>query len=95
MATLDAHTIDRRQLPERRVALRESNSVMSAVDYVAMALLIVGGLNWGMVGLFNIDVISTIFGAESPPSRVIVVWVGIAALYSIYLSAKMATSKRH
>jgi hypothetical protein len=95
MATLDAHTIDRRQLPERRVALREANSVMSAVDYVAMALLIIGGLNWGMVGLFNIDVISTIFGAESPLSRVIFVLVGIAALYSIYLSAKMATSKRH
>lgn len=89
------HTIDRRQLPERRVALREGNSVMSAVDYVAMVLLIIGGLNWGMVGLFNIDVVSTIFGAESPLSRVIFVLVGVAALYSIYLSSKMATSRRH
>lgn len=95
MATFNAQTVDRRQLPERRVALRKSNSVMSAVDYIAMALLIIGGLNWGMVGLFNIDVVSTIFGAESALSRVIFVLVGIAALYSIYLSAKMASSKRH
>ncbi len=94
MATMNTPTLDRRQLPERRVALREGNFVMSAVDYIAMVLLIIGGLNWGMVGLFNIDVVSTIFGAESALTRVIFVLVGIAALYSIYLSAKMASSKR-
>ena len=94
MATINP-SIERRQMPERRAALREGHSTMSAVDYIAMVLLIIGGLNWGMVGLFNIDVVASIFGPESAVSRVIYTLVGIAALYSIYLSAKMGSSKRH
>ena len=94
MATINP-SIERRQMPERRAALREGHSTMSAVDYIAMVLLIIGGLNWGMVGLFNIDVVASIFGPESAVSRVIYTLVGIAALYSIYLSTKMGSSKRH
>lgn len=95
MATINAPTMDRRQMPERRAALREGHgSVMSAADYIAMVLLIVGGLNWGMVGLFDIDVVSTLFGPDSALTRVIFVLVGLAALYSIYLSAKMGTTRR-
>jgi uncharacterized membrane protein YuzA (DUF378 family) len=87
-------SIDRRQTPDRRAALREGHSAMSAVDYIAMVLLIVGGLNWGMVGLFGVDVVASLFGTESPVSRVIYTLVGLAAVYSIWLSSKMATSKR-
>ncbi|MGZ5200690.1 MAG: DUF378 domain-containing protein [Telluria sp.] len=88
-------TIDRRQLPERRAALREGHTVMSAVDYIAMALLIIGGLNWGMVGLFGVDVVASLFGTDTAVSRVIYTLVGLAALYSIYLSSKMAARSRH
>lgn len=95
MATMNAPTLDRRQLPERRVALREGHgSVMSALDYIAMALLIIGGLNWGMIGISGIDVVASVFGADSPGSRLVYTLVGLAALYSIYLSAKMATTRR-
>jgi len=89
MASVNAPTMERRHLPERRVAMREGHSAMSAVDYIAMALLIVGGLNWAMVGLFDVDVVATLFGAGSPASRVVYVLVGLAALYSIYTAAKM------
>jgi uncharacterized membrane protein YuzA (DUF378 family) len=96
MATINAPTMDRRQMPERRVALREGHgSVMSALDYIAMALLIIGGLNWGMMGLFDIDVVASLFGPMSAGSRLVYVLVGLAALYSIYLSAKMATTRKH
>jgi uncharacterized membrane protein YuzA (DUF378 family) len=95
MATINAPTMDRRQMPERRAAAREGHgSVMSALDYIAMALLIIGGLNWGMVGLSDVDVVASLFGPSSALTRSIYVLVGLAALYSIYLSAKMATSKR-
>ena len=90
-----APTIDRRQLPERRAALRQGHSVMSAVDYIAMALLIIGGLNWGMVGLFGVDVVASLFGTDTAVSRVIYTLVGLAALYSIYLSSRMAARNRH
>jgi uncharacterized protein len=93
MATMNAPTMERRHLPERRAAVREGSNAMSAVDYIAMALLVVGGLNWAMVGLFDVDVVATLFGAGSPASRVIYVLVGLAALYSIWTAAKM--SRRH
>jgi uncharacterized membrane protein YuzA (DUF378 family) len=90
MASVNAPTMERRHLPERRVATREGHTAMSAVDYIAMALLIVGGLNWAMVGLFDVDVVATLFGLGSPATRLVYVLVGIAALYSIYTAAKMS-----
>ena len=95
MATINAPTMDRRSGPERRSIMREGHAAMSALDYVAMALLIIGGLNWALVGLFEVDMVATIFGPGSPVSRLIYVLVGLAALYSIYTTAKMAGAKRH
>ena len=95
MATINAPTMDRRTMPDRRVAVRShQRSAMSAMDYIAMALLIIGGLNWGMVGLFNVDMVATLFGPGSALTRVVYVLVGVAALYSVYTTAKMASSKR-
>ena len=93
MATMNAPTIERRHLPERRAALREGAGAMSAVDYIAMTLLIIGGLNWAMVGLFDVDVVATLFGPGSPASRVVYVVVGLAALYSIYTATKLSRHK--
>jgi len=89
MATMNAPSMERRHLPERRAGVREGQSAMSAIDYIAMALLIVGGLNWAMVGLFDVDVVASLFGPGSPASRIIYVLVGLSALYSIYTAAKM------
>jgi len=90
MATMNAPTMERRHLPERRAALREDAHAMTGLDYLAMALLIVGGLNWAMVGLFDIDVVATLFGPGSPASRIVYVVVGLSALYSIYTAVKMS-----
>lgn len=96
MAAMNAPTMDRRTTGERRVASHaRERSAMSALDYLAMALLIIGGLNWAMVGLFDVDMVATIFGPGSPATRIVYVVVGLAALYSIYTTAKMAGSKRH
>ena len=95
MATMNAPTMDRRTTGERRLATRSGgHAVMSALDYLAMALLIVGGLNWAMVGLFDVDMVATLFGPGSPATRIVYVVVGLAALYAIYTTAKMAGSKR-
>ncbi len=95
MATMNTPTMERRTMGERRTAERSHHrSAMSALDYLAMALLIVGGLNWAMVGLFDVDMVATLFGPGSPATRIVYVVVGLAALYSIYTTAKMAGSKR-
>ena len=79
MATMNAPTMDRRTTGERRTSLRASGrSAMSTLDYLAMALLIVGGLNWAMVGLFDTNVLSDVFGSDA--TDVVYTIVGIAAL---------------
>jgi len=51
------------------------------VTWFAFWLLVVGGLNWGLVGLFEVDLVATIFGPGSIASRVIYVLVGLSAVY--------------
>ncbi len=54
---------------------------MKSLDVVVAALLVIGGLNWGLVGFFNFDLVATIFGPMSLLSRIVYAVVGIGALY--------------
>jgi uncharacterized protein len=58
---------------------------MKKLDVVAAVLLVIGGLNWGLVGLFRIDLVAAIFGMKfgeaSIFSSAVYVMVGLAALY--------------
>lgn len=56
------------------------------IDRIALAVLIIGGINWGSVGLFKFDIVAWIFGgAESIGARVIYVLVALCALWCISL----------
>ena len=66
---------------------------LNALDWIAMVLLIVGGLNWGLVGLFDIDVVARILGLMSTASRSVYILVGLASLYSIYLCVRKLPAK--
>ncbi len=57
---------------------------MNALDYVAWILVIIGGLNWGLVGAFKYNLVASLFGANSGLSRTIYVLVGLGALYLIF-----------
>jgi len=59
---------------------------MKALKMIAIVLVIVGGLNWGLVGLFNFDLVAAIFGAMSLLSKIVYVLVGLAALYVAIIS---------
>jgi uncharacterized membrane protein YuzA (DUF378 family) len=64
---------------------------MSAADYLAWVLIVVGGLNWGLVGAFKYNLVDKIFGVGSTISRVVYVLVGLAAVYSVIaVLAKMS-----
>ncbi len=56
---------------------------MSVLGWIAFVLVVIGGLNWGLVGGFNFDLVAAIFGAMSVVSRVVYVLVGLSALYMI------------
>jgi hypothetical protein len=55
----------------------------NALDWIAWVLLIIGGLNWGLLGFFWFDLVAFLFGMASITSRIIYALVGISALYSI------------
>lgn len=55
----------------------------TSFDWIAVAILTVGGINWGMIGAFNIDLVSSLFGEMTMISRAIYTLVGISALYTI------------
>jgi uncharacterized membrane protein YuzA (DUF378 family) len=94
MATINAPASERRHLSDRRITSGSLYKArMNALDWAAMVLLIVGGLNWGLVGLMNYDLVAALFGTQSAVSRVIYSLVGLSALYSIYTSSKMASAK--
>lgn len=63
---------------------------LNAFDWIALVLVIVGGLNWGLVGAFGFDLVATIFGVMSLLSKIVYVLVGISAIYIALISMKLA-----
>ncbi len=57
---------------------------MNTLDWIAFVLIIIGGLNWGLVGFFNFNLVAAIFGELSAISRIVYGLVGVAALYGIF-----------
>lgn len=57
---------------------------MKILDILACILLLVGGLNWGLVGALDLNVVDAIFGAGTLLSRVIYIAVGLAAVYQLF-----------
>jgi uncharacterized membrane protein YuzA (DUF378 family) len=56
---------------------------MNALDMIALILVLVGGINWGLVGLFQFDLVATIFGVGNIISNIVYVLVGLSAVYGI------------
>lgn len=54
---------------------------MKTLDIIAAILLVVGGLNWGLVGTANFDLVAALFGAGSILAKVVYALVGLAAVY--------------
>lgn len=61
---------------------------MKGFDIVALILVIIGAVNWGLIGFFQFDLVATLFGTMSAVSRVLYALVGLAGLYSISFFAK-------
>ena len=68
---------------------------LTAIDWTALALVIVGGLNWGLVGAFDFNLVDTIFGEGSALSRIVYVVVGVSAVYMVYTASKLMHVAQH
>ena len=56
----------------------------SVVSWIALILLVVGGLNWGLVGIWNWNLVDAVFGVGSILAKIVYILVGVAALWGIY-----------
>ena len=61
------------------------------LDYTLLTLVIIGAINWGLIGFFRFDLIASLFGQLSAISRIIYAIVGIAGIYSLILFWKLKT----
>ncbi len=68
---------------------------LDAIDWLALMLTIVGGLNWGLVGFFEYNLVDELFGAGSTLARIVYALVGIAALLLIYTTARMSKARNY
>lgn len=57
---------------------------MGTFAWITWILVIIGGLNWGLVGFFDYDLVAAIFGDMTTVSRVIYALVGLSALYMLF-----------
>lgn len=65
---------------------------MKAVHVTALVLVLIGGLNWGLVGFFDYNLVDALFGEGSGLARVVYALVGLSALY-LAISMPMTKSK--
>lgn len=61
---------------------------MKVIDTIALILIIVGAINWGLIGFFEFNLVAAIFGTMSVISRIIYALVGISGIYALSFFAK-------
>jgi uncharacterized membrane protein YuzA (DUF378 family) len=59
----------------------------NVLDWIALILVIIGGLNWGLIGIGNWNVVNIILGTIPILEKIVYILVGLAALYTIYFAA--------
>lgn len=67
---------------------------MTVINKITLLLLIVGGLNWGLVGLLEFDLVAALFGEMSVLSRIVYALVGASALWQLIPLFRGAEERR-
>jgi uncharacterized membrane protein YuzA (DUF378 family) len=65
---------------------------LNIIDWIALILVIVGSLNWGLVALFHVNLVELIFGFMPHLSNIVYILVGIAAIYLAIIAVKLQKS---
>ena len=66
---------------------------MASIHWLALLLVIIGAINWGLVGLFQLDLVATLFGQDSALSRVVYILVGLAGVAVAFTSAAVTSPR--
>lgn len=71
-----------------------THSKLSGLTWAALALTVIGALNWGLIGLFKFDLVAAIFGNLSTLSRIVYTLVGLGGAYLIGDAARLREDRR-
>lgn len=63
---------------------------LSGFDWVALVLTLVGGLNWGLIGFFDFDLVASVLGGMSGASKVVYGLVGLSSLYLVFIAKSLS-----
>jgi uncharacterized protein len=64
---------------------------LNIIDWIAIVLVIVGALNWGLVGLLGFNLVAALFGGVPTVEAIVYILVGIAGLWMIYTAVKLGS----
>jgi uncharacterized membrane protein YuzA (DUF378 family) len=65
---------------------------MKAINLTTLLLVIIGGLNWGLVSIANIDLVATLFGGQQATvSRIVYLLIGLSALWQLFPLVRAAS----
>lgn len=69
----------------------QTNNVrkLNALDWISLILVVIGGINWGLVGIFQFNLVAAIFGEMSAFSRLVYTLVGVGSLYILGHSLRL------
>lgn len=62
---------------------------LNVLDIISLVLVIIGGLNWGLVGLFSFDLVQAVLGSIPALATLVYILVGLSAVYLIFIFAKL------
>jgi len=68
---------------------------MNTLYKVALALIIIGAINWGMIGIFDVNLVSLLFGEDSMLTNLVYALVGISGLFCVGLLMKPFDEEIH
>jgi hypothetical protein len=60
----------------------------NSADWITLVLVIIGGLNWGLIGIFSFDLVEFALGSVPALQRAVYILVGLSAIYMIYFATK-------
>lgn len=66
---------------------------MKTLDIIALVLVVIGALDWGLIGFFRFDLIASLFGTMSTFTRIIYALVGLGGLYALSFFGKERISR--
>lgn len=75
-----------------RGSLREKTEIkkhLKTLDWISLILVVVGGLNWGLVAIANLNFVAALFGELSVVSRIVYLLVALSAIYLIFVSSRL------